>query len=320
MASKEQILEYLKDLAVKNLVTKEEMTIAYDSGKKIYSRNVSISDIVTNILIYIGGLLIFFGMEFYFYPKNPATIDLAFFLSNFLIGIVLYIVGLILDKKEDLCNITSLFYFISSGLILVGAAQFLTYNDIKIIYGPALISALLVLLYLIPFLISKKNIFLFFTIIFTTCLFQDFFRLAMPYFDLNYGMIWYFSAAIGIIYICLARLFLGTNFYELSPWFYGLGTSLFLASTLYLCAFQYSDNQMIEMGFIPLSLAVVVAGFCFGSKSMVIIADFYLALYAFKLSLKYLVGEFAIAAIILGIVIIFNLIIYNSLKNKFFYN
>ena len=246
--------------------------------------------------------------------------NIAFFLSNFLIGIALYISGLILDKKEDLGNITSLFYFISSGLISVGGVQFLTYGGIKIIYGPALISALLVLLYLIPFLTSKKNIFLFFTIIFTTCLFQDFFRLTISYFDLSYGMIWYFSAAIGIIYIYLARLLLGTNAYELSTWFYGLGTSSFLASTLYLCAFQYSDNQMIEMAFIPVSLAVIAAGFCFSSKSMVIIADFYLALYAVKLSLQYLVGELAIAAIILGIVIIFNLTIYNLLKNKFFYN
>jgi hypothetical protein len=320
MASKEQILDYLKDLAVRNLITKEELVAAYDSGRKVCSRNVEIGDIFTNILIYVGGLLIFLGIEFYLYPKTLAAINVTFFISNFVVGIVLYIAGLFLNKKEDIGNITSFFYFISSGLILLGGIQFLTYSGIKIIYGPPIISASLVLLYLVPFLVSKKNILLFFTIIFITCLSQDLLRLAIAYFGLDYSLIFYFVAVIGIIYICLARILLGTNAYELTAWFYGLGTSSFLASVIYLCVIKFADNPAIELAFIPIALVVVFMGFYFNSKSMVIISDIYLALYAVKLSLQYLPNDFAIAAIICGVMILLNLTIYNSLKNKFFYN
>ncbi len=320
MASKEQILDYLKDLAVRNLITKEELVAAYDSGRKVYSSNVKIGDVVTNILIYIGGLLIFFGAEFYLYPKALATVGATFFLSNFLAGIALYIGGLFLEKKEDMGNITSLFYCISSVLISFGGMQFLTYAGIKIIYGPAIISALLILLYLLPFLISKKNIFLFFTIIFITYLSQDLLRLAVVYFNLGFDVIWYSSIAIGVIYIFLARILLGTNAYALAGWFYGLGTMSFLASMLSICILKFAGNQAVELAFIPIVLTMVFMGFYFGSKSMVIIADFYLAIYAVKLSLQYLPNDFAIAAIIFGFMIIFNLTIYSSLKHKSFAN
>ncbi len=322
MANKEQILDYIKDLAVRNLITKDELTFAYDKGRKTHCSWITIDDVITNILIYIGGLSIFFGVEFYFYQKIFSLSNLVFLLSTFGIGIIFYAIGIILDTKKDLENISSFFYLISSILIITGSTQFFFHNGLKIAYGTTIISAFLVLLYLVPFLILRKSIFLFFTIIFTTIVLGNLFGLAILSFKLDYSIISYFCAIIGIIYIYLARLCLGTDVYKLSAWLDGFGSSFFLSSVLYLCCLKYGQDLMIELIFIPLFLTMITSGIYLGSKSIVVMSGLYFVNYAVKLAEQYLVNDYGVAIIpiVFGMAVIFNLGVYNSLKSKFFYN
>lgn len=326
MATKDQIFEYVKNLSIKNIVTREELVAAYDSGRKSYSCDLTIGDIVTNFLIYLGGLLIFGGVEFYFYKKNillGAALPLShgFLLSNFIAGIVFYIIGLLLDKKEDMGNITSLFYVISIISILIGGIAFLSGDGLKIDHSAAIVVAFLAVLYLVPFLVTKKNIFLFFTIICSTCLLINFISLVVESFSINYFTgIRYITFVIGIVYIILARFLLTKSSYDLAPWFYCIGSVFLLDSGFYLSNFLYGQSWIAELSFLPLIFIAVFSGFKLGSKSLVITAGWYMVAYSVKLASEYLVSNYgmAILPVVTGAVILIGLIIYHSFKTTFF--
>ena len=322
MANKEEILRYIEDLSSRNVLTRDELLLAYDSGSKTHLVRLAVSEIFANILIYLGGLLIFCGAEYYFYKK---IIDLSyhsFLLLTAGIGVGFYVVAMILSKKDEAKNIAPLFFIISSVLIGAGAAQFLFRGGVVAVNMMVIINAVLVFLYLAPFLIFRKSIFLFFTIIFTASLFVSLAQLVILNFGLDHGVIMYLNALIGLAYIYLARLFLARDGYKLSPWLYGFGTAIFLSSILCLGGLSPNQSQIWEAIFMLIFMSTVIAGFNFGSKSMVIISNICFLFFVAKLAWEYLVinAGLAIIPIICGLSIIFSVTLYNYFKGRFFYD
>ena len=63
MATKEEVLQYIKTLGEQKIVTKDELDLAYDSGSGIKTDVVLTKKLgISEILYYIGGAIVFLGI------------------------------------------------------------------------------------------------------------------------------------------------------------------------------------------------------------------------------------------------------------------
>jgi hypothetical protein len=325
MARKEDIINYITDLAVKNILTKNEVVSAYDLGKKYSSTSTNFSSIISIAIAYIGGLLIFFGLAIYSYKYFAKNNDVIFWLIILGFGIIIHAVNLTLEYKEKALPPAIAFcYLLSYLLILLGTKGVLSYYRLE--YGIILGFISLFLTYLISFLISKKNISLFYLIISTSFLFLSGGLITISALNLQPEFIFYTLAVIGLTQIGVGKLISITKRHILSPWLYIIGSSIFLGSIFYLYNFKFYDNQLWEVIIMVLIIAMIALGVMLGSKSLIIVSFIYFVSAASKISIKYLLInslirnplDLSLVAVVVGLAIIIALVNYHILKTRFF--
>ena len=99
MATKEEVLQYIKTLAEQKIVTKDEIDLAYDSGSGIKTDMVLTKKLgVAEILYYIGGAVVFLGIAILL-AQNWSTLGFGTkVLATLGAGVAAYFVGVLFSR------------------------------------------------------------------------------------------------------------------------------------------------------------------------------------------------------------------------------
>ena len=212
MATKEEVLQYIKTLAEQKIVTKDELDLAYDSGSGIKTDMVLTKKLgVAEILYYIGGAIVFLGISILLW-QNWSTLGFGTkVLATLGSGIAAYFVGLLFSRDERTEAAGSAFYLISALVTPMGLwVVFDNAGFDASSYGTqSLISGIMLGTYLLSLLVFRKNVFTLFSILFGTWLFfslTSFMVGGGPYFD-DWKFYEYRVLVAGIAYMLLGYAF-----------------------------------------------------------------------------------------------------------------
>src|SRR3989338_9015238 len=115
MATKEEVLQYIKTLGEQKVVSKEELDAAFDSGSGIKTDVVLTKKFgVAEILYYIGGAIIFLGISILLWQNWTILGFGTKVLVTLGSGVAAYIVGLLFSRDEQIETVGSAFYLISA--------------------------------------------------------------------------------------------------------------------------------------------------------------------------------------------------------------
>src|ERR1035437_1194618 len=174
MATKEEILQYIKTIGEQKIVTKDELDLAYDSGSGIKTDVVLTKKLgIAEILYYIGGVIVFLGISILLW-QNWSTLGFGTkVLATLGAGVAAYFVGLLFSRDEKTETVGSTFYLISALVMPLGL--YVVFNnagfDANSYGSQSLISGILFGMYLLSYVVFRKNVFTLFSILFGTWLF-----------------------------------------------------------------------------------------------------------------------------------------------------
>jgi hypothetical protein len=289
---KEELLQQVRNLAAENLISKEELTRAYDEafGKKI-DLDITKKPGITKILYYIGGAIVFLGIAILIW-QNWSTLSVATkIIATLGSGIAAYIVGVLFGRYEKLDPVGQAFYLISALVTPIGLYVVFDNAGFDIgSYGTqSLISGILFGTYLLSFVVFRKNIFTIFSIIFGTWLFFAFTSFLIggkPHFDeLNFFE--YRALMTGLVYILLGYSFSKNEKHPLTGPLYGFGILGFLGAALALGGWEPNQNIFWELIYPGLVLGVIFLSVYLKSKVFLTFGSIYLMVYILKITAEY---------------------------------
>lgn len=292
MATKEDVLLYIKTLAEQKIITKEELDTAYSSGSGITTDAVLVNKLgISEILYYIGGGIVFLGIAI-FLSQNWSTLGFGTkVLATLGAGIAAYFVGVLFSGNERTETVGSAFYLISALVMPIGL--YVVFDnagfDASSYGSQSLISGILLGMYALSYVLYRKNVFTLFSILFGTWLFFSFTSYmigGIPFFDIG-KFYEYRLLVVGISYMLFGYAFSKNERAPLSNFLYGFGILGFLGSALALGGWKPEQNvfwELIYPGFIfgALFLSVHIK-----SKSFLTWGTLFLMAYILKITSEY---------------------------------
>jgi len=252
MATKEEVLQYIKTLAEQKIVTKDEIDLAYDSGSGIKTDMVLTKKLgIAEILYYIGGAVVFLGIAILL-VQNWSTLGFGTkVLATLGAGVAAYFVGVLFSRDERTETAGSAFYLISALVIPMGL--YVVFDnagfDASSYGSQSLISGILFGMYMLSYVVFRKNVFTLFSILFGTWLFfslTSFMVGGGPYFD-DWKFYEYRVLVAGITYMLIGYAFSKNERASLSNFLYGFGILGFLGSALALGGWEPNQNVFWEL-------------------------------------------------------------------------
>jgi hypothetical protein len=324
MATKEEVLQYIKTLAEQKAVTKEELTAAFDSGSGIKTDVVLTKKLgIAEILYYIGGAIVFLGISILLW-QNWSTLEFGTkILATLGAGIAAYFVGLLFNRDERTETVGSAFYLISAlvtpmGLwVVFDIAGF----DASSYGSQSLISGIMLGTYLLSQLVFRKNIFTLFSILFGTWLFfslTSFIVGGGPYFD-NWKFSEYRVLVAGIAYMLLGYAFSKNERAPLQGFLYGFGILGFLGAALTLGGWDPNQNIFWELIYPGLVFGALFLSIHIKSKAFLTWGTIFLMAYILKITSEYFSSGLGwpLALVIAGLAMIGVGYMSLSLKKKY---
>lgn len=320
MATKEEVLQAIKELAGQKSIRKEEILAAFKAGFPEVSGIKKAG--IAEILYYIGGAIVFFGIAI-FIGQNWSTLSAPTkILSTLGSAVAAYFVGLSFCAKPRTENIGLAFYLLSALVMPVGlyvtfweAGLNMRGNEIW-----ALISAILFIVYLSSFAVFRKNIFILFSIIFGTWLFFSFTNLLIENNPLlKPDFLYYRILAIGLTYILLGYYFSKSSRAVLSGFLYGFGIFGFLGAAMLLGGWRPRQKIFWEAIFPGLVFAVLFLSVYLKSRSFLTFGTLFLMIYIIKITAEYFSGSMGwpLSLVIIGFLLIASGYLFIYLKNKY---
>ena len=292
MTIKEDVLQYIKALAEQNIVTREEMNLAYDSGGGSKADVVSARKLgISEILYYIGGAIVFLGIAI-LVSQNWLTLGFgAKVLVTLGAGVGAYFVGVMLGRDERTETVGSAFYLISALVMPMGL--YVVFDnagfDANSYGSQSLISGILLGTYFLSYIVFRKNIFTLFSIAFGTWFFFSLTSLMIS--SGSYLDIWKFYEyrflAVGIAYALIGYSFSKNKHAPLSNFLYGFGIVGFLGSALSLGGWGSDSNTFWEMVYPFLIFGVLFLSVQIKSKSFLTWGTIFLMLFILKMTSEY---------------------------------
>lgn len=292
MANKEEVLQYIKTLAEQKVVSKEELDAAFDSGNSIKTDTVLTKKLgIAEILYYIGGAVVFLGISILL-AQNWATLGFGTkVLATLGAGVAAYFVGLIFSRDERTETVGSAFYLISALTIPMGL--YVVFDNAGFDAGSygsqSLISGILFGMYLLSYVVFRKNIFTLFSIIFGTWLFfslASFMIGGRPYLD-DWKFFEYRVLVASITYMLLGYSFSKNERAPLSNFLYGFGILGFLGSALLLGGWEPNQNVFWELVYPGLIFGALFLSVHIKSKSFLTWGTLFLMAYILKITSEY---------------------------------
>ena len=295
MATKEEILQYIKTIGEQKIVTKDELDLAYDSGSGIKTDVVLTKKLgIAEILYYIGGAIVFLGISILLW-QNWSTLGFGTkVLATLGAGVAAYFVGLLFSRDEKTETVGSAFYLISALVMPLGL--YVVFNnagfDANSYGSQSLISGILFGMYLLSYVVFRKNVFTLFSILFGTWLFfslTSFMIGSGLYFD-NWKFYEYRVLVAGITYMLIGYAFSKNERASLSNFLYGFGILGFLGAALSLGGWKPNQNVFWELIYPGLIFGALFLSVYIKSKSFLTWSTLFLMAYIFKITSEYFSG------------------------------
>jgi len=292
MATKEEILQYVKTLAEQKIITKDELDLAYDSGSGIKEDIVLTKRLgISEILYYIGGAIVFLGIAILL-AQNWSTLGFGTkVLATLGAGVATYFVGVLFSRDERTETAGSAFYLISALVIPMGL--YVVFDNAGFDAGSygsqSLISGILFGMYLMSYVVFRKNVFTLFSILFGTWLFfslTSFMIGSGAYFD-SWKFYEYRILAVGITYMLIGYAFSKNERVPLSNFLYGFGIFGFLSSALSLGGWEPNQNVFWELIYPGLIFGALFLSVHIRSKSFLTWGTLFLMAYILKITSEY---------------------------------
>jgi hypothetical protein len=288
MATKEEALQYIKTLAEQKVITKEDLDIAYNEGRGVVS---SKKLDIANILYYIGGGIVFLGISILI-SQNWSTFNFVTkVISTLGASIAAYFVGLLLGKDERTKTVSVAFYLIFALVAPIGL--YVVFDnagfDVSGFGIQSLISGILFATCLLSYMLSRKNIFALFSVIFGTWLFFSFTSFLVggsPYFN-DSKFYEYRILIAGLSYIFMGYAFSKTERASLSGFLYGFGILGFLGAALSLGGWKPEQNLFWELIFPFLVFGSLFISINIKNKAFLTWGTIFLMAYILKITSEY---------------------------------
>ena len=291
MAAKEEALEQIRLLAAQRVITKDELTAAYDAAVAQAPRAEDVRHAgISHILFYIGGAIVFFGITVLIWQHWARLDDATKVLATLGSGVASYLAGMLLGRHERYESASNAFYFISALVNPLGLHVAFQVNGIDP-NTPAMqsvISGILLLTYLLSYWTYRKTLFTLFNVVMGTGLFFSFTNYLVwshPVFD------WRFSAyrvlATGLAYAFLGYALSDTRQRSLTGALYGFGAFLFLGAALALGDWKPHQNMWWELAFPGLTFGVMFLSVHLRSRAFLTFGSLYLMVYLGKITSEY---------------------------------
>ncbi|MCB9806037.1 hypothetical protein H6775_02635 [Candidatus Nomurabacteria bacterium] len=288
---KEEVLNRIKDLSSLGMITEDEVLESFYYGKGIFGRKGNKNSILSTILYYIGGAIVFLGIVVLIWQSWDLLSSTTRILSSFGAGLVAYIVAVILNRHNNLHAVGNAFHLIAGLVLPVGL--FVIFDsagfDITSFGVSATVSAILFVLYLISFAISRTILFALFNIIFGTWFifsFTSFLVGNSPQFgDSDFEE--YRAMLVAVSYILLGYSFLKNNLKVLTGVLYSFGLVIFFITTLVLGGYSPEQNMFWEVAFPILVFIGIWLSVRLRSKSFLTFSSIFLMVYIIKITSEY---------------------------------
>jgi len=321
MATKEEVLQHIKELAKSDFIKKEEILKAFDEGARKEnedSKKLGIAE----ILYYIGGAIVFFGIAI-LVSQNWNTLN-SFTRIFVTLGssVVAYFAALLFGSKKKTENVGIAFHLVSALLMPLGlyiafheAGFVMTGNGIQ-----ALISFILFIVYILSLIAFGRTIFIFFSILFGTWLFFSFTGYLVgtnPIWGSDFFL--YRTLATGLTYIFLGYYFSQGKRVSLSGFLYGFGILGLLGAALALGGWKPHQKILWEIAFPGLIFAVLFLSVYLKSRSFLTFGTIFLMLYITKITAEYFSGSLGwpLSLVIVGLLLIASGYLFVYIKDKY---
>lgn len=290
MSEKQEILDYIQNLATYGIVTKEELVTAFDHGlnpNEAKNKKISIQD----IMYYIGAAIVFFGLVIMVGQNWENLSDFSKVAITLGSGVIAFISGTLFIKYEQTERVGIAFHLIAALILPLGIG--VTFEVASLLtempYFQTLISSMLFVMYVISYGIFRKDLFLLFTIIFGTWLFFAIvgWLVTGTLLLADNKVIEYQVLITGLIYMLLAYYFSFQEKKALTGFLYGFGVFVFLGGAFLLGGWQFNTNYIWELVFPVLVFGILFLSVYFKRTSFLTFGTIYLMLYILKITSIY---------------------------------
>lgn len=290
MENKEQALLYVKSLAEQKILTREELIASYDSASGIVekdSKKIGIAE----ILYYIGGGIVFLGIVILVF-QNWDTFGFATkLLATLGAGIAAYVTGVLFAHDPRTENVGSAFYLISALVMPVGLFVVLDHAGIDTGTAGAhsFVSIVLFVTYIASYFVFRKNLFIFFSIVFGTWFFFTITSLLIsggPAFD-TANFYEYRILIVALSYILMGYYFAREHTSAISNFLYNFGIIGLLGSALALGGWTPEQHAFWELVYPLLVFGAIFASIYIKNKTFLTWGTIFLMIYIMKITGEY---------------------------------
>lgn len=295
MKSKIEALEYVEKIGKNNILSRSELTGAYDRGANLVVENETSEPVrrkpnIAEIISYIGGAIVFVGVAI-LVGQNWDSMDfIAKVLATLGIGAIAYLAGFVFSKNKKADMIGSVFYFISAMVSPIGF--FVLFDEFGLDIGThssqALISAILLIAYIASYFLVKKKIFVLLSIFFGSWLFFAVTDLLISvHYDNVYEFSFYRTLIVGVSHVLIGYSFVKGKLSSLTNVLYGFGVFGVLWSALMLGKWSPEQNLFWELIYPFLILGSLYLSVYLKSGPFLIWGSIFLMAYILKITSEY---------------------------------
>lgn len=284
---KQSLLNEIGEMSAAGLITAEELNAAYARGVATEQigekRRVSISD----VLYFIGGGIVFLGIVLLVGQNWSSLNSFAKVLITLGSAVAAYIIAALFHRRGNLKLPSTAFFMISGLLFPVGLMVLLNVAGIEwaTLGSQTVVAAILLIIFFASGFIFKKSIFLFFSIIFATWLFQvGVLNIFKDSFDNIYA---YIVLTNGLAFMLLGKYFSNKVESAFSGPLYGFGSLMFLGAAFILGGTHPNGNVFWQVIFPLLDFGIIFLSVYWRSKTFLVFGSIFLMVYIIKITTEY---------------------------------
>lgn len=321
MATKEEVLQSIRELSAKGSIKKDDILAAFEAGLPEDIRTTKKIGIA-EILYYIGGAIVFFGIAIFITQNWRSLSSASRIISTLGSGVAAYFSALFFSLKKKTENISLAFFLISALVMPIGLFVVFYEAGYKMsTHGmQSIISFILFTVFLSSLTLFRKSIFIVFSVIFGSWMFfaiTNFLIGGAP--GLGQDFFYYRILAVGLSYILLGYYFSKNKREAMSGSLYGFGVFGFLGAALMLGGWKPEQKMFWELVFPGLIFAVLFLSVYLKSRSFLTFGTLYLMVYIIKITTEYFSGSLGwpLSLVIIGFLLIASGYLFVYIKNNF---
>ncbi|MDP3883174.1 MAG: hypothetical protein Q8Q48_03920 [Candidatus Staskawiczbacteria bacterium] len=319
MLTKEEVLRGVKELVENNQLSKADiMATLNESAVTIKRENISIID----ILYYIGGAIVFMGIAIFVFQNWSSLNSFSRIISTLGSAVAAYFVAILFSANKKTEGISVAFHLVSALVMPLGllvtfheAGSNLSTNEMQ-----SWVSAILLAVYLSSLAIFKKDLFIFFSVIFGTWFFFSFTNFLLDgSLILGTHFLEYRILLVGLTYILLGYYFSESPRRGLTGILYGSGILGILGAALSLGGWKPNQSAFWEIVYPGLIFATLFLSVHLRSTSFLTFGTIFLMAYITKITAEYFSSSLGwpLSLVVIGLLLIGAGYLFVFLKNNY---